>query len=54
MLDFSNYSVDSKYYDDSNRLVVGKWNIKQVVLLKQGVSLLKNLLDYIQRCINSW
>ena len=28
MLDFSNYSVDSKYYDDSNRLVVGKMKYK--------------------------
>ena len=24
MFDFSNYSAKSKYYDDSNRLVVGK------------------------------
>ena len=24
MLDFSNYSAESKYYDDSNKLVVGK------------------------------
>ena len=24
MLDFSNYSTKSKYYDDSNKLVVGK------------------------------
>ena len=24
MFDFSNYSADSKYYDDSNKLLVGK------------------------------
>ena len=24
MFDFSNYSTKSKYYDDSNKLVVGK------------------------------
>ena len=24
MFDFSNYSAKSKYYDDSNKLVVGK------------------------------
>ena len=24
MFDFSNYSAESKYYDDSNTLVVGK------------------------------
>ena len=26
MLDFSNYSNKSRYYDDSNKLVVGKMN----------------------------
>ena len=36
---FSNYSAESKYYDDSNKLVVRKMKVKQVVLL------LKNLLD---------
>ena len=24
MFDFSNYSTQSKYYDDSNKLVIGK------------------------------
>ena len=24
MFDFSNYSTNSKYYDDSNKLVIGK------------------------------
>ena len=28
MLDFSNYSAKSKYYDDSNALVVGKMKDK--------------------------
>ena len=26
MFDFSNYSTKSEYYDDSNKLVVGKMN----------------------------
>ena len=41
MLDFSNYSTDSKYYNDSNKLVVGKTrydtfsvSIKELVGLK--------------------
>ena len=28
MLDFSNYSTKSKYYDDSNKLVIGKMKDK--------------------------
>ena len=28
MFDFSNYSTKSKYYDDSNKLVVGKMKDK--------------------------
>ena len=39
MLNLSNYSAKSKYYDDSNKLVVDTMNMKQLVLL------LKNLLD---------
>ena len=38
-LDFSNYSTKSKFYDDSNKLVIEKMKIKPEVL---G---LKNLLD---------
>ena len=41
MLDFSNYSAESKYYDDYKKLVVGKMKdevggfaIKEFVLLK--------------------
>ena len=32
MLDFSNYSVKSKYYDYSNKLVVGKTKDKRVIV----------------------
>ena len=28
MFDFSNYSTKSKYYDDSNKLVIGKMKDK--------------------------
>ena len=33
MFDFSNYSAESKYYDDSNKLVIGKMKDKTVVPL---------------------
>ena len=39
MFDLINYSAMLKHYDDSNKLVVSKRNMKQIV------SLLKNLLD---------
>ena len=39
MFDFNNYSAKSKYYDDSNKLVVCKMKYKKAVLP------LKNLLD---------
>ena len=39
MFDFSNYSTKLKYHDDSSKLVIGKINMKPVVLR------LKNLLD---------
>ena len=32
MFDFSYYSIGSKYYDDSNKLVVGKMKDEQLVL----------------------
>ena len=41
MFDFSNYSSESKYYDDSNKLVAG--NIKYEI----------GLLDCSQRCAHS-
>ena len=39
MFDFSSYSTKSKYYNNSNKLVVGKMKEKLLVLR------LKNLLD---------
>ena len=39
MFDFSDYFVKSKYYDDSNALVVGKMNDEM------GSMALKNFLD---------
>ena len=40
MSDFSNYSTMSKYYDDSNKLVVGKMkNQKAVVPIEKFVGL---------------
>ena len=48
MFDLINYSAMLKHYDDSNKLVVSKRNMKQIV------SLLKNLLDWYQRCVHSW
>ena len=32
MFDFSNYSTKSKFYDDSNKLVVGKMKDKPAVI----------------------
>ena len=34
MLNFSNYSPKSKYYDDSNKLIIGKWMMKLEALLQ--------------------
>ena len=45
LFNFRKYSPRSKYHGDSNKLVAGKRNMKQVVLL------LKNFLDSIQKCI---
>ena len=45
MFDLSNYS---KYFDDSNKLVVGKIKDENLVLL------LKDLLDLSQRFISFW
>ena len=47
MFNFSNYSAKSKY-DDSNKLVLGKMKMKQLVLW------LKSLSDLSQRCISFW
>ena len=32
MFDFSNYSTNSKYYDDSNKLVIGKMKDETVAI----------------------
>ena len=45
MFDFSNYS---KYYHDSNKLVIGKMKHET-----EDVQL-KNLSDLLQKCIHSW
>ena len=48
MLDFSNYSDKSKYYDDSSKLVAGKMKdetIKEIVELKPKTYFF--LVDYI-------
>ena len=44
---FGNYPAQSKYYDDSNKLVIGKMKDKRALVL-----LLKNLMDQSQRCIS--
>ena len=46
MFDFSNYSTKSKYYDDSNKLVVGEMKGET------GSVTLNNFLDGNQRCIH--
>ena len=46
MFDFSNYSTKSKYYDDSNKLVVGE------AKSETGCVALNNLLDGNHRCIH--
>ena len=38
MFDSNNYSTESKHYDDSNKLVIGK-------MIKPALLRLKNLLD---------
>ena len=43
LFDFSNYSKDSKFFNDTNKKVIGK--MKDMV-----ESLLMNLLDLSQRC----
>ena len=48
IFEFTNCSVESKYYDDTNKLIVDKMQDET------GGALLKNLLDWSQRCINSW
>ena len=44
LFDFSNYSNKSKYYNDSNTIVIGKMND-----YTSGVAI-ENLLDWSQKC----
>ena len=47
MFDFSNYSPKSKYYDDSNKLVVGKMKEETgAVTIKEFVKLEQNLYSF--------
>ena len=48
IFDFSNYSAKSKYYDDSNKLVVGKMKDETT-----GV-VIKIFLGLKKRCIRIW
>ena len=48
MYECMNYSGETKYYDDSNKLVVGKTKDET------GSVAIKALLDWSQRCIHSW
>ena len=48
IFDFSNYSAKSKYYHDSNKLVVGKMKDETT-----GV-VIKTFLGLKQRCIRIW
>ena len=57
MFDFSNDSTKSKYYDDSNKLVVGKMENETCsffILPTTNLFELKNLFDWSQRCICFW
>ena len=47
MFDFSNYSPKSKYYDDSNKLVVGKMKEETgAVTIKEFVKLEQKLYSF--------
>ena len=48
MFDFSNFWANSKYYDNWNKLVVGK------IEDETGVLLSKSMLDERQTCNLSW
>ena len=48
MLDFSNYSAKSKYYDDSNKLVIGKMKEKtRGVVIKEFVGLKPKMYSFL-------
>ena len=48
MFHFSDYFTESKHYNDSKKLVVGKMKNET------GSVAIKNLLKWSQRCIHSW
>ena len=48
MFDFSNYSAESKYYDDSNKLVVGKMKDETGnVAIEEFVGLKPNMYSFL-------
>ena len=48
MFDFSNYSTKSEYYDDSNKLVVGKMNDERAgVVVKDFVGLKPKMYSFL-------
>ena len=48
MLDFSNYSTNSKYHDNSNRLVIGKMKDKTTgVSIEKIVGLKPKMYSYL-------
>ena len=48
MFDFSNYSTKSKYYDDSNKLVMGKLKDETAaVAIKEFVGLKPKMYSYL-------
>ena len=48
MLDFSNYSTKSEYYDDSNKLVIGKMKEKtRGVVIKEFVGLKPKMYSFL-------
>ena len=48
MFDFSNYSTNSKYHDNSNRLVIGKMKDKTTgVSIEQIVGLKPKMYSYL-------
>ena len=52
MFDFSNYSTKSKYYDDSNKLVVGKMKCETTrVPIKEFVRLKPKMYFFLKRFV---
>ena len=48
MLDFRNYSTKSKYYDDSNKLVIGKTKDKtRVTAIEEFVGLTPKMYSFL-------